>query len=47
MPTILLVGYGRVGSRTMKYLRELEPSCDFIVVDVDREKLEEARKWRG
>jgi lysine 6-dehydrogenase len=47
MTTILLIGYGRVGSRTMKYLRELEPSSDFIVVDVDREKLEEARKMEG
>ncbi|MEM4490117.1 MAG: saccharopine dehydrogenase C-terminal domain-containing protein [Desulfurococcaceae archaeon] len=40
MPSILLVGLGRVGIRTYRYLRELLPGARFMIVDVDKRKLE-------
>lgn len=43
MPLILLVGLGRVGTRTYRYLKELVPGARFMIVDVDRRKLEAMR----
>ncbi len=47
MTSIMIVGLGRVGSRTLKYLRELIPKASFIVVDTDKNKLVEVSKYEG
>ncbi len=47
MASILLVGLGRVGYRTFRYLRELLPQSNFIVVDADKRKLESLKHLEG
>jgi len=38
LKNILVLGFGRVGSRSFRYLRELEPDAYYYIMDKDRSK---------
>lgn len=44
---ILVVGVGRVGYRTLRYLMELFPGADILAVDIDKARLRLARDTLG
>jgi len=47
MTSILVVGLGRVGLRTLGYLKELIPEATYLAVDTDKSKLDLLRGVEG